>query len=146
MPMPLTFSGLRGDGRPREWYRRSDLVAAAVALGAPFGAYEVRKAIRHLPAPTERRYGNFCYGPEHLAAVVEAARISLDEAEATGVAYGANGGRLMPLKKGGKKPETIKANVASNIQQLRKDGYPHPQAVAIAMDIAEKAKAKARKK
>lgn len=52
----------------------------------------------------------------------------------------------MPLKKGGKKPETIQANVATNIQQLRKDGYPQNQAVAIAMDIAEKAKAKARKK
>lgn len=52
----------------------------------------------------------------------------------------------MPLNKGGKKPETIKANIGKNIQQLRKDGYPQPQAVAIAMDIAEKAKAKARKK
>jgi len=52
----------------------------------------------------------------------------------------------MPLNKGGKKPATIKANVAKNIQQLRKDGYPQPQAVAIAMDIAEKARAKARKK
>lgn len=52
----------------------------------------------------------------------------------------------MPLKRGGKKPETIAANVGKNIQQLRKDGYPQSQAVAIAMGIAEKAKAKARKK
>lgn len=52
----------------------------------------------------------------------------------------------MPLKKGGRKPETIKANVASNIQQLVKDGTPHNQAVAIAMDIAEQAKKKAAKK
>lgn len=52
----------------------------------------------------------------------------------------------MPLKKGGKKLETIKANVASNIQQLTKDGYPQKQAVAIAMDIAEQAKKKAAKK
>lgn len=52
----------------------------------------------------------------------------------------------MPLKKGGKKPETIKANIQANIETLRKDGYPRPQAVAIALDIAEKAKAKARKK
>jgi hypothetical protein len=50
----------------------------------------------------------------------------------------------MPLKKGGKKPETIKANIATNIQQLVKDGTPHKQAVAIAMDIAEKAKKKSR--
>lgn len=52
----------------------------------------------------------------------------------------------MPLHKGGKKPETIQANVSFNIKQLKKDGYPQKQAVAIAMDIAQKAKAKARKK
>lgn len=52
----------------------------------------------------------------------------------------------MPLKKGGKKPETIQANVGSNIKQLRADGYPQAQAVAIAMDIAQKAKAKAKKR
>jgi len=51
----------------------------------------------------------------------------------------------MPLKKGGKKPETIKKNVSTNIQQLVKDGYSQPQAVAIALDIADKAKAKAKK-
>lgn len=50
----------------------------------------------------------------------------------------------MPLKKGGKKPETIKKNIATNIQQLVKDGTPHKQAVAIAMDIAEQAKKKSR--
>lgn len=53
-------------------------------------------------------------------------------------------GKTMPLKKGGKKPETIKKNIATNIQQLVKDGTPHNQAVAIAMDIAEKAKKKSR--
>lgn len=52
----------------------------------------------------------------------------------------------MPLKKGGKKPETIQANVASNIKQLKADGYPQNQAVAIAMDIAEKAHKAAKKK
>lgn len=52
----------------------------------------------------------------------------------------------MPLFKGGKKPETIQANVSKNIKQLKADGYPQNQAVAIAMDIAAKAKAKARKK
>jgi len=50
----------------------------------------------------------------------------------------------MPLKKGGKTPETIKKNIATNIQQLVKDGYPQPQAVAIAMDIAKQAKKKSR--
>lgn len=52
----------------------------------------------------------------------------------------------MPLKRGGKRPETIQANISSNIKQLKADGYPQKQAVAIAMDIAQKAKAKARKK
>ena len=52
----------------------------------------------------------------------------------------------MPLKKGGTKPQTIQKNVGTNIQQLVKDGYPHNQAVAIAMDIAEQAKKKAAKK
>lgn len=51
----------------------------------------------------------------------------------------------MPLRKGGKKPETIQKNVGENIKTLRKDGYPQNQAVAIAMDIAQKAKSKARK-
>lgn len=50
----------------------------------------------------------------------------------------------MPLKNGGKKPETIQKNIATNIQQLVKEGTPHNQAVAIAMDIAEKAKKKSR--
>jgi|LauGreDrversion4_2_1035121.scaffolds.fasta_scaffold370598_2 hypothetical protein len=52
----------------------------------------------------------------------------------------------MPLKKGGKTEKAIKANLAANISAEVKAGTPHPQAVAIAMDIAEKARAKARKK
>jgi len=52
----------------------------------------------------------------------------------------------MPLKKGGKTLETITKNASTNIQQLVKDGYPHNQAVAIAMDIAEKARKAAKKK
>jgi hypothetical protein len=51
----------------------------------------------------------------------------------------------MPLKKGGKKESTIQANVGTNIQQLRKDGVPQNQAVAIAMDIASKARKAAKK-
>jgi hypothetical protein len=52
----------------------------------------------------------------------------------------------MPLKKGGKTDATIKKNIAANIQRLvRKDGYPQKQAVAIAMDIAEQARKKAKK-
>lgn len=85
MPMPTTWAGLRGDDRPKDWYRRADLIAAAVALGAPWGEWEVRKAIRHLPKPKERRYGNLCYGREHMEAVLAAARFWLDRQEATGV-------------------------------------------------------------
>ena len=76
MPMPLTFSGLRGDLQPRQWYRLSDLIAASGCLDA----WGVRKAIRDLPKPTVKHYGHYHYGPEHLAAVMEAAaKISLDE-------------------------------------------------------------------
>lgn len=52
----------------------------------------------------------------------------------------------MPLRKGGKKSETIKANIGKNIKQLRHEGYPQKQAIAIAMDVSRKAKAKAKKK
>ncbi|NBW13944.1 MAG: hypothetical protein EBR82_38665 [Caulobacteraceae bacterium] len=69
MPMPLTFSGLRADLQGRSWYRRSDLIAA----GGPLGEWGVRQAIKHLPKPKIKHYGHFHYGPEHMAAVVEAA-------------------------------------------------------------------------
>lgn len=51
----------------------------------------------------------------------------------------------MPLKRGGKRPETIQKNISANIKQLKQDGYPQNQAVAIAMDIAQKARTKAKK-
>lgn len=85
--MPATWKALRGDEQPRDWYRMSDLVAAAVGLGVPFGEWEVRKATRHLPKPRERRYGHYRYRREHLEAVLAAARIALDGMEATGVPY-----------------------------------------------------------
>lgn len=48
----------------------------------------------------------------------------------------------MPLKKG-----FTQKSIQANIKQLvKKDGYPQKQAVAIAMDIAQKAREKARKK
>lgn len=47
----------------------------------------------------------------------------------------------MPLKKG-----FTEASKSSNIKQLIKDGYTQPQAVAIALDIAKKAKVAADKK
>jgi hypothetical protein len=47
----------------------------------------------------------------------------------------------MPIKKG-YSPKTISANIKTEM----KAGRPHKQAVAIALDIATNAKAKAKKK
>lgn len=48
---------------------------------------------------------------------------------------------MSPLKKG-----YSQKSVSANIRAEVKAGRPHKQAVAIAMDIAEKARKKARKK
>ena len=47
----------------------------------------------------------------------------------------------MPIKKG-YSPKTVSANIKTEM----KAGRPHKQAVAIALDIAKNAKAKAKKK
>lgn len=75
--MPLTWTGLRGDRERVGWYRKSDLLAAAVAVGAKWTEWNVRKAVRGLPKPP-KKYGHLRYGPEHLEAVLESARASLD--------------------------------------------------------------------
>ena len=47
----------------------------------------------------------------------------------------------MPIKKG-YSPKTVSANIKTEM----KAGRPHKQAVAIALDVAKNAKAKAKKK
>lgn len=46
----------------------------------------------------------------------------------------------MPLRKG-----SSKATVSANIRQLMAEGYPHKQAVAIALDTARRHPTRARK-
>ena len=70
----VTFMQLRGD-RNRTWLRCSDLIAAGTAAAnRRFTRYEVRMAIAHLPRPTVKHHGHWHYGPEHLEAVIAAAR------------------------------------------------------------------------
>lgn len=67
----LGWNGLRSDEH-RDWFRLSDLIAAAAATGKPLTRHQVYMAIRDLPTP-DRRYGHFRYGRAHLEAVIAAA-------------------------------------------------------------------------
>lgn len=84
MPIPMTWTGLRGDYERRGWYRLSDLIEAAAGVGAAFTEWDVRKAVRGFPRPV-KRYGNYQYGEAHRQAVIQAAKSSLDRLEATGL-------------------------------------------------------------
>lgn len=84
MPMPQTWTGLRGDFNRRGWYRLSDLIEAAAAAGVRLTPWEVRKAVKGLPRPV-KKYGNYQYGEEHRQAVIVAAKLILDRMQATGV-------------------------------------------------------------
>lgn len=83
MPIPMTWTGLRGDYERNGWYRQSDLIQAAADVGVRFTQWNVRKALRGLPRPAVKKYGHLRYGPEHLAAVIQAAKSSLDRLQAT---------------------------------------------------------------
>jgi len=63
----MTFSRMRGDTEPREWLRWSELWAWAQTEFPAMGLYDVRKAIR--PIPADRHYGHKHYTSEHQAAI-----------------------------------------------------------------------------
>lgn len=67
-----SFSEMRGD-EARDWFRRSDIIAAIEAEGHVFTWHDARKVLRGLPKP-ERRYGHYRYTRQHLDAVLQAAR------------------------------------------------------------------------
>lgn len=69
----LTWSSMRGDAR-RDWYRMSDLYEATLASGRRWNLYQIRKAIRHVPKPTVKKYGHWHYDQRHMDALVEAVR------------------------------------------------------------------------
>ena len=62
------FSTMRGDGRPRDWLRWSELLEAVRAEIPALGWNDVRAALRAGPQ-AERRYGHKRYRPEHMEAV-----------------------------------------------------------------------------
>jgi hypothetical protein len=64
----LTFKGLRGDDRPRDWLRWSELWAIVQAEIPALCQWNVRQALRAGP-PAESRYGHKHYTREHLEAV-----------------------------------------------------------------------------
>lgn len=63
----LTFSRLRGDTEPRAWLRWSELLAWAQSEFPALGQYDVRTAVRSIPA--DRHYGHKRYTEEHQAAI-----------------------------------------------------------------------------
>lgn len=62
------FSTMRGDGRPRDWLRWSELLEVVRREIPALGSNDVRAALRDGPA-AERRYGHKHYRPEHMEAV-----------------------------------------------------------------------------
>jgi len=69
----LTWAAMRGDAN-RTWYRMSDLFDATLASGRRWTLYEIRKAMRHLPRPSVKRYGHLHYEQIHMDAIREAVR------------------------------------------------------------------------
>lgn len=63
----MTFSRMRGDTEPRAWLRWSELWAWAQAEHPAMSLYDVRKAVR--PIPADRHYGHKHYTGEHQAAI-----------------------------------------------------------------------------
>lgn len=61
------FSTMRGDGRPRDWLRWSELLEVVRREIPALGGNDVRAAVRTIPA--ERRYGHKHYRAEHMDAI-----------------------------------------------------------------------------
>lgn len=68
-----TFGQMRKDGK-REWFRMSDLEAAAFHAGARLTRYQIRRILAHLQPPTVKRYGHWHYTAQHREAVIAAVK------------------------------------------------------------------------
>jgi len=68
-----TFGQMRKDGK-RDWFRMSDLEAAAFHAGARLTRYQIRRTLAPLPPPTVKKYGHWHYTEEHRKAVIAAVK------------------------------------------------------------------------
>ena len=68
-----TFGQMRKDGK-REWFRMSDLQAAALNAGVRLTRYQIRRILAPLTPPAVKKYGHWHYTEQHRQAVLDAVR------------------------------------------------------------------------